>query len=87
MSSVSEANNPPALETQTSWVEESMDRYSNPLAYARAGAVLPEPVVQEEKILASPSGGQSVKLVVRMEKTHYQYTLLLNLRLMTANCE
>lgn len=64
MSTIEDNNAPPALAPERSWVEESLDRYSNPLAFSKTPAPIPEPEVMEEKILQSASGGYNVKLVV-----------------------
>lgn len=53
---------PPPQET---WVEESLERYTNPLAFARKNDPGPDPEFQEEISLSSP-GGQNVKLQVRL---------------------
>lgn len=45
------------------WVEETLDRYMNPIAFSRKNASLPSPQVVGEKVLTS-TDGQSVKLTV-----------------------
>lgn len=61
---ISQDNNvPPASAPERSWVEESLDRYANPLSFSKS-TIIPEPEVMEEKMLQSASGGHSIKLVV-----------------------
>lgn len=63
----------PAVPEPT-WYDDSVERYSNPAAYARKNAPQPAltPVLQEEISLAVP-GGQAAKLEVR--KSSFKPTL------------
>lgn len=59
--SIDAAPAPPAPAT---WYDDSIERYSNPAAYARRNEPKPEPELQKEISLVNP-GGQNAKLEVR----------------------
>lgn len=53
-----------AAQPMTTWADESIERYSNPIAFARKNAPMPTPELQKEVSLAVP-GGKNAKLEVR----------------------
>lgn len=72
MSAVEDVASPPTVPESASpatWVDEMMQRYTNPLAFARQQMGEPYPEVQSETMLTSATGGQSVKLTVREMQT------------------
>lgn len=54
----------PPVEPEPTWYDDSIERYSNPVAYARKNMPNPTPELQREISLAAP-GGQGVNLEVR----------------------
>ncbi|CAM9939735.1 unnamed protein product [Pylaiella littoralis] len=57
----------PPVEPGPTWYDDSMERYSNPVAYARKNMPEPVPELQKEISLAAP-GGKDVKLEVHVLK-------------------
>lgn len=65
MTSVGDATQAgPVAPPEPTWYDDSVERYSNPAAYARKHAPVPTPELQKEALLAVP-GGQDAKLEVR----------------------
>ena len=61
---VGDSNLPPAPTPPEGWYDDSVERYTNPAAYARKHAPAPVPELQKEISLVNP-GGQNTKLEVR----------------------
>lgn len=58
-----ETQQAPPVEPEPTWYDDSVERYNNPVAYARKNMPKPVPELQKEISLAAP-GGKDVKLEV-----------------------
>lgn len=67
-SSVGDIDQQAITPAEPTWVDESLERYTNPRAFARKNQPEPTPKLQEEKILTS-SGGEAVNLEASTSKT------------------
>lgn len=74
-SSVEDIGHQSATPAESTWVDESLERYTNPRAFARKNQPAPTPQLQEEKILTS-SGGEAINLEVSkfmLYRIHYVF--------------
>ncbi len=61
--SIGDSIDAPPAPTQETWYDETIERYSNPRAFARKNQPKPEPELQKEISLVNP-GGQNTNLEV-----------------------
>lgn len=75
-SSVGDIDPQAVTPAESTWVDESLERYTNPGAFARKNQPEPTPKLQEEKILAS-SGGEAINLEVSICMLYRIYRVFL----------